>query len=180
MTTPSYGTLFSCIAAGLLCLVFVRALLHKLSGFAEFVTTVRDYRLVTHSRAAALAIVGAEIVVTVGLLVPQTRGVAAIGAAILLGLYAGAIAINLRRGRTSIDCGCGGGGQGISRLHVVRNLILMSLSVPVMLFDSAIVPQLGLSLAVIGCVLVLWLTFLAFDQLLGNRTHAIATTYSTF
>ena len=117
--------MLSTIAAGFLSLVFLRALLHKLGGYAEFVGNLRDYRVVPETLAPAAAaglLVAAETLAAVGLLVPATRSAAAVLAAALLLLYAAAIALNLLRGRTSIDCGCGGSGQGISRLHVLRNL----------------------------------------------------------
>lgn len=166
------------LAAGFLCLVFVRALLHKLGGFAEFVGTVRDYRLVPWPRAVALALTALELGIVVGLLLPGSRQAAAVAGAALLAVYALAIGLNLRRGRTSIDCGCGGPGQGISPLHVARNAALIALAAPVALIGSPPLPDLAAAIVVAGCMLLLWMLFLAFEQLLGNRLHAVASTYS--
>ena len=77
---------------------------------------------------AALAL---ECLAVAGLVLPQTRVPAAILAAALLVGYAAAMAWNLARGRTTIDCGCGGGGHGISPLHVLRNGLLAVFAVPV-------------------------------------------------
>ncbi|MGO4844024.1 MauE/DoxX family redox-associated membrane protein, partial [Rhizobiaceae sp. 2RAB30] len=43
-------------------------------------------------------------------------------------LYGTAIAVNLLRGRTRIDCGCGGAGQGLSWFLVGRNTALLGLA----------------------------------------------------
>ncbi len=64
--------------------------------------------------------------VAAGVLIPATRAPAAgLGIALLLA-YAGAIGVNLRRGRTELDCGCGGADERrpIAAWMVVRNLVL--------------------------------------------------------
>ena len=58
------------LSTSFLCLVFVRALLHKLGAFAEFVGTVRDYRLVPGPRAAALVRCAGEAAVVLGVAAP--------------------------------------------------------------------------------------------------------------
>ena len=166
------------LSTSFLCLVFVRALLHKLGGFAEFVGNVRDYRLVPWPRTAAIVLSAAEAAVVLGLLWPATRQSAAVAGAALLAGYALAIGINLRRGRTTIDCGCGGPGQGISSLHLARNAALIGFAMPVALIDSPTLLDAAASLVVAGAAILLWMTFLAFEQLLGNRLHAAASTYS--
>lgn len=172
------AAILASLATSFLCLVFARALLHKLGSFDELVVTVANYRLVPWPRAVALALTAAELAIVVGLLLPVSRRAAAVAAALLLAAYALAIGINLRRGRTSIDCGCGGPGQGISRLHVARNALLILVAVPVASIANAALPQLAAAFVVAGGVLTLWMTFLAFEQVLGNRLHAAASTYS--
>jgi hypothetical protein len=39
-------------------------------------------------------------------------------------------------------------------------------------------PDSAAAVVVAGCTLLLWMLFLAFEQLLGNRLHAAASTYS--
>jgi len=177
-----YLDLTSTVAACLLSLVLVRALLHKLSRHAELTGTIRNYRLVSHELVpltAALVVV-CEACAALGLMLPQTRAPAALLACALLLIYAAAMGINLLRGRTSIDCGCGGAPQGISCLHVLRNLLLALCAVPAMAAGSIHGPTgFELSAVTAGCVLALWFIFLAFDQLLGNQTHAGATQYSS-
>src|SRR5262245_3987768 len=105
----------STVAACFLSLVFLRGLLHKLGRHAELTGIIRDYRLMPHRLVSlvplvAAAVAASEACAAVGLMLPQTRSVAALFACGLLLFYAAAIGINLLRGRTSINCGCGGAG----------------------------------------------------------------------
>ena len=177
-----YLDVASTAAACFLSLVFLRALLHKLGRHAELAGTIRDYRLMSPRVVplAAAAVVASEACAAVGLLLPQTRASAAFLACGLLLFYSTAIGINLLRGRTTINCGCGGPDQGISRLQVVRNVVLALCAVPAMTSVSRGATGLEISVVAAGCVLAAWFLFLAFDQLLGNRTHALATEYSSF
>jgi hypothetical protein len=177
-----YLDVTSTIAACLLSLVLVRALLHKLGRQAELTGTIRNYRLVPDGLVplTAVAVVVCEASAALGLMLPQSRAPAAVLACALLLVYATAMAINLLRGRSSIDCGCGGAAQGISYLHVLRNLVLALCAIPSMASGSTRVPtDFELPTVTAGCVLALWFMFLGFDQLLGNRTHASATQYSS-
>ncbi len=172
----------STVAAYFLSLVIVRALLHKLSRHAELTFTIRNYRLVSHRLVPLTAglVVLCEACAALGLLLPPTRVAAALAACALLLLYAVAMGINLLRGRTSIDCGCGGVAHGISALHVLRNLVLALCAVPAMAPGSTPRPTgFELSAVTAATVMALWFMFLGFEQLLGNRTHAGATQYSS-
>lgn len=168
------------IGTGFLALLFVRAVLHKLGGYTEFVGTVRDYRVLPERTVPVVApvVLALECLTVVGLVIAQLRTAGAILAVGLLVAYAVAIARNLARGRNTIDCGCGGAGHGISPLHVLRNVLLVVFAVPVVASPAAALSDRGALFAAGGCVLVLWMTFLIFDQLLGNHTHANATTYA--
>ncbi len=180
MEVAVYTGVSATIGSSFLVLLFVRAILHKLGGYAEFVGNVRDYRMLPEAAvpATSAALLAAEVLAAVGLLLPPTRAGAALLAAALLLMYASAIALNLARGRNTIDCGCGGGGQGISSWHVLRNVVLVLFAVPVVAYQGRPLFGVGPFIVAMGCVAVLWLTFLVFDQLLGNRTHASSTTYS--
>jgi len=61
---------------------------------------------------------------------PATRSRGAMLAAVVLVVYAAALALNLRRGRNRIDCGCLGFGQAdrIAWWMVARNLALTALA----------------------------------------------------
>jgi hypothetical protein len=173
------GAFMAIAGSCFLALVFLRAILHKIGGYGEFVGIVRDYRLLPARLevVAAPLLLACECLVVAGLVLPQTRAGAAALAAGLLLAYALAIGLNLLRGRTTIDCGCGGGGQGISGLHLVRNALLSLFTLPAMLWPAAALSPAGFAAAA-ASVTVLWLTFLAFDQLLGNHTHARQTAFS--
>lgn len=160
-------------AIGLLVLVFARAALHKVTDFAGFRQTVADYRLIPDiliaPAAAALAV--AEMASVVLLLVPGTVSIGAATAAVLLAFYGSAMAINLLRGRTSIDCGCGGPGQSISWILVGRNVMLIAVAgaaaAPVVprglgLFDMLLLPAI---------VAATWLLLLVAERLTQTYAH---------
>lgn len=104
---------------------------HKLRDAGAFRAALAGYALVPAALVTpvALLLMTAELVIGLGLLLPQSRG-AAYGSAALMAVYSAAIAINLGRGRTRIDCGCGGpaGALPLSAALVARNVLLMGLS----------------------------------------------------
>jgi uncharacterized membrane protein YphA (DoxX/SURF4 family) len=107
---------------------------HKLRDPQGFARALAAYELVPQRGvdivARALPLI--EITVAMGLLLPVSRQAAALVSALLLGLYTLAIAINLRRGRRALDCGCLGFGRRstISMTLLWRNaaLVLASLA----------------------------------------------------
>ena len=107
---------------------------HKLSARAEFRAALLDYRLLPPMLvplAAQLIPVGEALL---GLAwVTGLAPVAGPLSAALLGVYALAIAINLRRGRVHMGCGCGFGSAAgrdlpLSWWLVARNVVLSGLS----------------------------------------------------
>jgi hypothetical protein len=167
----------SLIAAALLCLVFARGALHKATGFAEFRAAVFDYRVVPERLVGAVSvgILAAEVVAICAIAIPALRPIGASIAAALLGIYAIAIAFNMLRGRSRIDCGCGGAGQALSWWLVVRNALLIGacllVASPVELRTLTFLEII----AAAGCAIVLWLLLVLLDQMLANRSHALAT-----
>lgn len=107
--------------------LFAQAAAHKLVDRRRFFGIVADYRLMPGAfvTPAAALLIAAELGLTVALLVPRTAAAAACFGALLLGLYAAAIAINLLRGRRSIDCGCGGPGETLHPGLIGRNVLLI-------------------------------------------------------
>ena len=79
---------------------------------------VTNYRLIPEWLATPFAWTAPviESAAALGLLLSPTRASAALGVDRAAGLFTGAIAINLARGRTDIDCGCFGPAlrQGLS------------------------------------------------------------------
>jgi hypothetical protein len=109
----------------------------KLWAWSEWPGVLRNFRLLPEAAVgmAAVALPAAEFATAAALLAPPLRAVGAIGAALLLLLFAAALGLNLRRGRTRIDCGCFGSrlAQGISRWMVLRNLALAGLATSLLL-----------------------------------------------
>jgi hypothetical protein len=147
---PAIGWTVVLVLAG----VFGAAAMTKLRALDAFVGVVHNYHLVPEplERPIAYVLPVVELAIAVGVLAPATRAPAAIAAAILLALFAGAMAINLARGRRDIDCGCFATvlRQRLSWPMVLRNLLLAALAL-------LVVPELGarglgwLDLVTIGC-----------------------------
>lgn len=118
-----------------LAAVFATAAITKLTGLEEFYGVVRNFRLLpdTLSRAVAFVLPPVELAIAAGLLVTPLALPAAAAAAVLLAVFGAAIAINVLRGRTQIDCGCFRDGmkQRISWAVVGRNVVLTALALGV-------------------------------------------------
>jgi hypothetical protein len=116
----------------LLAVVLATAALGKLRALDEFVGVVHNYRVLPEPlvRPVAYALPPLELVLAIGLLLEPTRSPAAAAAAALLAVFALAMAINIRRGRTEIDCGCFANAlrQRIGWGLVVRNFFLIGLA----------------------------------------------------
>lgn len=121
--------IFSLSLMLLVQLIFLGALLHKGFDFVEFQGFVADYQLLPEFlvKPASVCLVIAEAAVVLLVLWSPVRFFALILAALLLSLYALAIAVNLKRGRTQIECGCGGAPQWLSAGLVWRNWVLIAL-----------------------------------------------------
>ncbi len=161
------------IASGVLIAVFVRAIWHKLSDFPVFKALFADYEILPQSLIApvSLILVLAEAAIVIGLVIPATRQAAAIGAIFLLAVYGLAIAVNLRRGRYAIDCGCGASGQGLSWFLVARNAILIAIAV--LALASPLMRGISLTDAIVLglSVVTVWLLILASEQAAANDAH---------
>lgn len=115
-----------------LAALFATAAISKLTAMEEFYGVVRNFRLLPDAlaRPVALALPPVELAVAAGLIVPALALPAALGAAALLAAFGIAIAVNVLRGRTQIDCGCFRDGmrQGINWRMVGRNAALTALA----------------------------------------------------
>jgi len=110
--------------------LFVFALVPKLGSAADFRERVRDYRLVPDrwSGVVAHVLIALEAAAAAGLLLDFAPLI--LLGAILLSVYALAMLANLLRGRSDLDCGCGGPAarRTISGTLVARNLVLAGLA----------------------------------------------------
>jgi hypothetical protein len=95
-------------AVALLVLVFGTAVASKLPTLLEFEGFVGNYRLLPDRAVPLVArlVVSVEALTVLLLVVPGARDWGAAAALGLLVLFAIAMAINIRRGRAEIDCGC--------------------------------------------------------------------------
>ena len=120
--------LFPLFARLVLALLFVGAVRHKLADLLRFEGIVRDYRLAPGSGSFALArsLVALEVGLVFGLVAPWTAATASLVAALVLAGYALAIGVNLVRGRSEIECGCGGAGERLRWRLVARNALLVA------------------------------------------------------
>ena len=145
----------------------------KLRGLGAFEAILADYRLLPRwlIRWAAVAIACCEgALAGVWLAAPwlsATTIIAGIGTALLIAVYGGAITLNLLRGRSWIDCGCGGGEQ-LSWMLVVRNLVLTGFALlPLAIIDPE--PPTWADFAVSAPILAIAaLLYLAARTLLEN------------
>lgn len=128
--------------AGAICvgLVFVQAGASKWRHLRLMPGIVANYRLLPEPLVApvARALPALELALGVALLAGGQR-FAALPAILLLWAFAAAMAINLRRGRGHIDCGCGQSHlrQMLSWPLVWRNLVLSAIALPALLPATA-------------------------------------------
>jgi len=125
----------------LLALLFASAAWHKLSDLTAFRIVLHDYdvlppALVTPATAAVLA---TEIAVAVAFPWPESAPMAAWIAMMLLAAYGVAIAVNLVRGRRTLECGCAPSAyrQPLSEWLLLRNAILVGACALTLLPDAA-------------------------------------------
>lgn len=120
-----------------LALLFAFAAGHKLADRGRYLAVFANYHLMPGPLVpwVAAAVVAAEVVAVLLLALPPARALGAYLSAVLLAAYALAIAINLLRGRTRIDCGCFGFGRHdrIAWTMVARNLALVALALALLL-----------------------------------------------
>ena len=113
-----------------LALLFSFSAWHKLRDVTGFRETLREYRVLpdVFVSSAAGVIVATEALTSLALWMPGAGLAGAAMAASLLGVYSASIAVNLIRGRRSIDCGCLGpaADQSISPALLGRNAILVA------------------------------------------------------
>ena len=113
--------------------------------------------------------VALEVCIGLGML--WQLSVAYVGGAAMLLAYAGAMTINLVRGRRFIDCGCGGATQPLSVGLVMRNVVLAAAAL-IALVPAPARPLGWLDItSMIAGVLVLGALYAATNQLLAARAR---------
>ena len=155
-----------------LALMFAVAAVGKLGHAEEFFGVVRNFRILPEplARVAARVLPVAELAVAAGLLIGPLAVPAAWAGAALLLVFGLALAINVLRGRTWIDCGCFRNGlrQTVSWWLVLRNavLALAALAVAVLL-PQAQAPGLAEAFVGLAAGTVAMLLYLSASMLGG-------------
>lgn len=153
-------------------LLFAVAALHKLRDLRRFAEIFAAYGLLPLplARLVSRAVPLLEAAVAVGLLFDGSRMAAAFVGIVLLLAYAGAIAVNLLRGRRDLACGCGGPDdrRPIAGWMLWRNIGIAVLLAAVMLPWSprslVVTDAVTIGFGTATCALV----YLCLDRLLGR------------
>src|SRR5271165_909367 len=157
MTSPAFSEVQIAVRT-LIALVFLTAAIGKMRHWAVFQGVVANYRLLPDALGAPFAyclppfemLLGAALLF--GLLSPWTE----LAAAALLLVFAAAMAINLKRGRRHIDCGCFQSAlrQSLSLGLVVRNgLLALLLGTALLNTREAADLRMTMNGLLAGCVL---------------------------
>jgi uncharacterized membrane protein YphA (DoxX/SURF4 family) len=129
------------LAGMALAAIFAASGAMKLADLDLFESALANYRLVPRMVEKPIAILMPilECACAAAVLLPVTRRAGAVGILALLGVFTGAIAINLARGRTDIDCGCFGPAlrQELSAWMLLRNAALAGLAVAALMPAAA-------------------------------------------
>jgi hypothetical protein len=158
------------LAAGL---VLITAALQKARDWPAFRDAVANYRLLADplGPVVAVALPALEALAGAALLVDDLRVAGASLAIAVIGVATAAVAINVSRGRTDIDCGCGGaeGRQRLSWGLVARNVVLIAVLAAGALIPA---PRMGSGVAaatLVAATLAFVALFVVASQLLANR-----------
>ena len=154
-------------------ILFLNSAIHKAQDHRDFVSILAGYKLVPFFAVWVLAgiVTFNEFLAVLGLLltVPFLKYLAAL----LLAGYAIAIQVNVARGRTEIDCGCGGQAQPISQALVYRNIaiaILLAWSTDAVGFVGIVELGVAYWALVTGVVIGLGSLYLSYNQLCLNQS----------
>ena len=153
----------------MLALVFAAAAHHKLAEPQRFAASLAAYRLVPEGwlGVASGVATALEVIIVCLLLIAAPAG-AALAAVVLLA-YGGAIAVNVARGRTHIDCGCGDEPTPVSWHAVVRNLILSAVAIAVATQATPVVQGIAAVLVAAASAGTGYGLYRCAEELLANR-----------
>jgi len=158
-------------------LMFMVAAYHKLSEAVQFRITLLEYQVIPEALVAPVSRVVPIIELLLGgswLLGYYQNGITATGSALLLGVYALAIGINIQRGRVHFDCGCGFGGKNDNEQYlsgglIIRNIVLIAAALVTLIPVAPREIGFGDYLTMLAALLAGALLFGAANQLLANR-----------
>lgn len=167
LQAPAFHWVGALVLAG----IFLPSAVSKLRAMDEVIGIVADYRILPErwTEPFARTLPWGEIAAGVAVLLPPSRPYGAVLALALLLLFALAMAINILRGRTEIDCGCFIGRQKerISWSLVVRNLLLAAVAALLVTRPASDVPHLLELVPIVFGSLALLALYAAFSRLAG-------------
>jgi hypothetical protein len=158
-------------------LMFLFAAYHKLADGPAFRVTLLEYQVLPDVLVAPASRIVPLLEILLGgswLLAYYQQGLTAVASAVLLAVYAAAIAVNIGRGRVHFDCGCGFGGKSDNEQYlsgglVARNLALIVLALLTLLPAGTRELGAGDYLTLTAALLATSLLFGAANQLMSNR-----------
>jgi len=164
----------SWIIALTLIQIFASAVWHKIQDLHNFSRVLVNYQLLpgADKKSVALSLVALEALVVILLVATSTRAAGAAIAIFLLLSYACAMAINLIRNRSHLDCGChfGKDKKSISWALVQRNIALIALTcVLFILPESRAFNWLDMGSIIFGFI-TCSLIYISANALCQNRT----------
>jgi len=168
--------------SAVLSVIFLTGAWQKLRDPALFQANVENYRLLPDVLAwpAAILLPVWELAAAILVLFDPTRTAGTILAIGLLSVVTAAVIINLLRGRTEIDCGCGslGGHVGDQTLNwglPARNAVLVLAAMLILREDATRALVWIDYLSVAGATLGLLGLYVTANQLMANhpRLHAM-------
>lgn len=164
--------LLAATASAFVALLMLRAALDKAADGVRFEGVLADYDLVPDAalRPLRIAVPVLELLAAGALSFGVTRMAGAGLAGVLLLSYACAMGLNLTRGRSEIDCGCGGPAQPLHWALVARNLCLTATLTPAAL-GLAWPLSLAQAVAAWAAAIAAFTGWLAFEQLLANAAR---------
>ncbi len=167
MLDPAIGLLSTAAIA----LLFASAGVHKLRDLRRFDEIFSAYGLLTGVARLRLSwsVPVLELAVAGGLLFDESRPSAATVGIVLLLTYATAIAVNLKRGRRDLACGCGGPDERrpIAPWMVWRNIVIALCLAATFAPWTTRPLTLTDAVTVVFGLLTLALIYLCVDQLMG-------------
>ena len=160
-------------ATTFLVLLFIRALLHKVSDLVRFTGFLGNYNVVPHASLtiAAYGLIAVEGLIVLLLVTPQFNQLGAILAIGVLFLYAAVIALNVAKGNREIECGCGGPAMLLSYRLVLRNIVLAAIALSLVFSIYGPIAMTDTAVAV-ACGAILYLLYVVAEQLLANLNQA--------
>jgi Methylamine utilisation protein MauE len=153
--------------------LFGTAAIHKFTALEQFKTALLAYNILPLRivGGASYILPACEFLMAVSLCIEASRPWAIVVVAFMLSGYAQVIAVNLRRGRRYIDCGCAGFGKrrAIASWMVVRNLALALLLILVDVLPWSARPYRWIDIVTVaGGALIIAFLCLTAEELLGR------------